>query len=70
MDWGEVSYLNEVLPETDAIDYACIDTEEERGFEIIRYRNVGLKSLDLFILVIEKSFNILNKECQVQQTYV
>ena len=35
MDWGEVSYLNEVLPETDAIDYACIDTEEERGFEII-----------------------------------
>lgn len=35
VDWGEVSYLNEVLPETDAIDYACIDTEEERGFEII-----------------------------------
>ena len=35
VDWGEVSYLNEVLPETDAIDYACIDTEEERGFDII-----------------------------------
>ena len=40
VDWGEedeviLSYINEVLPETDAIDYACIATEEERGFDII-----------------------------------
>ena len=40
VDWGDedegiLSYLNDVLPEGAQIDYECVDSEEERGFDIL-----------------------------------
>ncbi|WP_106626421.1 glutathione reductase [Selenomonas massiliensis] len=40
VDWGDedesvLSYLNDVLPEEAQIDYECVDSETERGFDIL-----------------------------------
>ena len=40
VDWGEedgdiLGYLNDVLPEAAQIDYECMDSAEERGFDIL-----------------------------------
>ena len=40
VDWGDedesvLSYLNDVLPEEAQIDYECVDSEMERGFDIL-----------------------------------
>ena len=40
VDWGDedegiLSYLNDVLPEGAQIDYEYVDSEEERGFDIL-----------------------------------
>ena len=40
VDWGDedesvLSYLNDVLPEAEQIDYKYVDSETERGFDIL-----------------------------------
>ena len=44
VDWGDedesvLSYLNDVLPEEAQIDYECVDSETERGFDILLKKN-------------------------------